>query len=111
MTDEELKAMLAQMEQRWQQQSDDMLKGYVEQYQQMAADAVKSMQDMVEQAQQANQQAVAKKKPEEIHMKWIEMNDQKALLFSEKAGKDVLKVFDLLTKLIPELQKLAKGSR
>ena len=106
MTDEELKAMLGQMEQRWQQQSDDMLKGYVEQYQQMAADAVKSMQTMVEQAQQANSQA--RKKPEEVHMKWIEVNDQKALLFSEKAGKDVLKVFDLLAKLIPELQKRVK---
>jgi hypothetical protein len=106
MTDEELKAMLGQMEQRWQQQSDDMLKGYVEQYQQMAADAVKSMHAMVEQAQQANAQAT--KKPEEIHMKWIEVNDKKALLFSEKAGNDVLKVFDLLAKLIPELQKRVK---
>lgn len=107
MTEEELKALLGEMESRWQQQSDEMLKGYVEQYQQMAADAVRSMQSMVEKAQQANLEAT--KKPEEIHMKWIEMNDQKALLFSEKAGKDVLKVFDLLAKLIPELQKMAKG--
>ena len=106
MTEEELKSLLGEMENRWQQQSDEMLKGYVEQYQQMAADAVRSMHEMVTKAQQAN--AEATKKPEEVHMKWIEVNDQKALLFSEKAGKDVLKVFDLLAKLIPELQKRVK---
>ena len=106
MTDDELKEMLS----RWQQHSEEMLNGYVanieEQYKQLVAESARSMQEMIDKAQQAN--AESTKKPEEVHMKWIDVEDKRVLLFSEKAGKEVIKVFDLLAKLIPELQKRVK---
>ena len=108
MDDQEIHAILKQQEELWQKQSEDLLKGYVSQYNEMAKQAMKDMQDMITKAQKQTAKA---SEPAEIHMRWMEVEGQNVLIMSERAGKEILGAFDVIAKLVPELQKLLKGKR
>lgn len=105
MDDQQIKELLAQTEAQWKKQSDELMQGYVNQYQALAAKAAEDMRNMVADAIKVTHQ---QSQPEEVHMQWAEVEGHKVLILSEKAGKEILGVFDTLAKLLPELQKALK---
>lgn len=101
----DLTEMLATMEANWKTQSEQLMQGYIQQYEAMTQKAMADMQKMVNDASKSMEEAT---KPAEVHMQWAEVNGQNVLVMSEKAGREVLNAFDVLAKLLPELQKLLK---
>ena len=106
MNDEDLRAILNATEESLKSHSDELMAGYIAQYQEMVAKAAEDMKKMVLDAQE---KINAAEKPKEVHMKWAEVNGQHVLVLSERAGKDILNAFDVLAKLLPQLQKALKG--
>lgn len=105
MTEDDLTNLLKQQEKQFEDMSTRLMASYAEQYQQLVQ---KSMEDMQGMIRTATNQMEASTKPPEIHIKWADVNGQNVLLMSEKAGKEMLAAFDLLAKMLPQLQKLLK---
>lgn len=108
MTEDDLTALLSQQEKQFESMSTKLMESYMTQYQELVQ---KSMEDMQKMIKTATQQAEEVNKPAEVHMKWAEVNDQHVLIMSEKAGKDILRAFDVLAELLPQLDKLLKQKR
>ena len=107
MDDATLEALLKQQETQWQKMSEELMQNYVAQYQAMSEKAMSDMQKMIV---DAKTQTEAATNPE-IHMQWMQVEGQNVLVMSEKAGKEMLGAFDILAKLLPQLDKLIKQKR